>query len=263
MSVIINDTPYFLGPLYTNNIYSYTNISIINDSNYVGIITGNISCTNISINDIVTTDISSTNTTITLASPINYTTNFSNAISVAYHGLGITTINNISNTLGYLSRITTDVNVNASFPIFASNLYPLAKGTNYTFNSTTPTEIASMIMKEPGIYLLYIQFPLWVLNPSNTNYTLHNLYSEIKANDTLLFAYSEESAIVFYQPSSTLFSNLAYIYSKTLMCNITEQNTKLRLFIILSIQNQFYTIITDPEPFGYKISFQYSAIKIT
>lgn len=263
MSVNINDITYFLGPLYTNNIYSYTTISIINDSKYVGIITGNISCTNIYINNASITNISSNNTTITLASPINYTTNFTTTTNVAFHGLGITTINNISNTLGYLSRITTDVNVNASFPIFPSNQYPLAKGSNYYFTSSSEVEIAGLILKEPGIYLVYFEFPLWLVNgANNTNYNIDNVFLRIRTNDSILFSFSEESNIPFFY-NGTITSNNRYRYNKTLMCNITAQNTKLSLYMLLSTINQYYTIITDPEPYAYKVSFQYSAIKIT
>ena len=254
---VINNTAYFLGPLYTNKLYSFSTITIINDNNFVGIITGNVSCKNIYVNNIGVIDISSNTATTTLSSPINYTTNFSVSTNVTYAGLGVSTIVNMSNTLGYINHIKNEFNVNASFPIMAGQAFPLTN-LNYNFNTASPLEMAGIIIKEPGRYLLYIMLAIGTYT-SDANYTLGYMYTQIRVNDVTQIQKTEMVDALLYGGSGG--GNAYYVYNDSFMCDITSTNSKLSFLLNTNLANTFYCFITDGN--SQILKFKYFTIKIT
>jgi hypothetical protein len=264
MSVIINNTIYFIGPLYTSNIYSTNNISIINNTKFVSIITTNTSCTNAIADSLFIQDISSNNATISLGAPINYTTNFNNLTTVTYMGLGITTTNNISNTLGYIYSIKNEnvLDVNASFPMLSGNTNPIAYWTTYVISTTTSNLFASINIREPGMYLLYVYIPFWVY-VNDTNAVVNNYETEITVNNTIITKTTEMNNILLYRktvPQPNEAGNSGYAYNKTFMCNITSANSKLSMSLRLTTANIIYIQYTYNSNEFY---FKYYAIKIS
>ena len=178
-------------------------------------------------------------------------------------GLGITTINNISNTLGYIYSIKNEnvLDINASFPQLSTTPYPIPYWTTYTFSTTTLIELASININELGMYLLYVNIPFWVIANDNDK-DIKTLYTAIMINNVIIEEINDKLPIRLYRKTTSPSDgiNSGYVYNKIFMCNITSANSKLSMSIKLPNANNFYIHYTYNSTEFY---FKYYAIKIS
>lgn len=253
MSVIIDSTPYFNGPLYTNKLYSTNIITIINDSKYVGIITTNTSCKNLTTQNISffnNINISSNSTTINV--PINYLTNISSTANISMFNTGINRNNNISNTLGYTFNVQNEASTNSDSSFVFLGTYTTLPN-RYSITSTNNLEISTIKVKSTGMYLIYITIPIF-LDVLNSPTSLFNFNSEIRINGLTYITYNEMVDIKCFRPASLEYSNNGIYYNKSIMCNVTSENSYISIIYKPTIQNIFFFAIYNTLPdtnYGY------------
>jgi hypothetical protein len=264
MSVIIDSTPYFNGPLYTNKLYSTNIITIINDSKYVGIITTNTSCINLTTQNISffrNININSNLTKINV--PIDYLTNFSTVVDITSGDTGINRNNNISTTLGYtfnVNRNEASTNTDAYFPFLDPyTTVPINK------QILTSSVIGSIKVRTPGMYLLYITVGIWSnIDNYTTTYTLFNFNTEIKINDTRILFINEMTNIQNYRQSGE-YSNVLYFYNKIIMCNVISENSIITMVYHPGISGtmSFDTNGTIDTTYNFSRLLRFNVIKIS
>ena len=267
MSVIIDSTPYFNGPLYTNKLYSTNIITIINDSKYVGIITTNTSCKNLTTQNISffnNINISSNSTKINV--PIDYLTNFSTVVDITSGDTGINRNNNISTTLGYtfnVNRNEASTNTDAYFPFLgAYSSLP----SNYFITTLSNLTIGSIKVTTPGMYLLYVTVGIFSINENyTTSYTLFNFNTEIKINGISALFINEMTNILNYKNSLTEYSNVLYFYNKVIMCNVTSENSIISMIYKPGISGTQALDVNGPidTTFNFSRLLRYNIIKIS
>jgi hypothetical protein len=227
MSVIIQTNTYFTGPLYTSSINSYSNITIINNLNYMAINTNNASCNNLSINNLYTNQIKTINNVLTLNKPYNYVnTNFTPIQNISSLGDGIITQYNISNTNGYINAMW-----------LKGGVVPI--GSTYSFNNqynvTAPsslTKMGTITIQEPGIYLMYTTLQMYI-ETTDTNKHLTNIYSQITVNNTIYAGPTEINVIKNYvNPAGgvNMWYNGTYHYTKMWLIQISLTNSSVDWF---------------------------------
>ena len=228
---VINNTTYFLGPLYTNSIISTGNISIINDVSCVGIITKDISCNNISTKNIsFVGNININSNSLSLNIPITYISNVSSTVDITYADMGINRNNNISNTLGYTFNVKNEASTNTDAYLPFLGVYTTIP-INYFITSTSNLTIGSIKVTTPGMYLLYITFGVFSSNTTNytTSYSIFNFNTEVKINDTSILIINEMNNIQNYRSSVSEYSNVLNFYNKIVMCNVTDSNSVITM----------------------------------
>ena len=265
MSVIIDSTPYFNGPLYANKIYSTNIISIINDSKYVGIITSNTSCKNLTtknISFIGNIDISSNSTTINV--PINYLTNINASVTYTSGEAPIIRNNNISNTLGYTFNVINEASTNtdAYFPFLAPYT---TLPSSISISTVSNLTIGSIKVSTPGMYLVYIQMQIFNSNANNTiAYSLFNFNTDIQINGTTILQNTEMCNIQNYRQTTEL-SNAHYFYSKIIMCNVTSSNSVITMIykpLVANIHSLEVSLDID-STYNHNRFLRYNIIKIS
>ena len=226
---VINNTTYFLGPLYTNQIFSNSTINIKNDISCVGIITTNFTCYRLYTDNV---NLIGNNININsfkynvfyLDNAINYYTNVSSLVNITSGDMGIIRNNNISNTLGYtfnVNRNEASTNTDAYFPFLGT--YTIVPNTKQILDVSV---IGSIKVRSPGMYLLYVTVGIWSTAENyTTSYTLNNFNTEIKINGISALFINEMTNILNYKNSLTEYSNVLYFYNKVIMCNVTSENS--------------------------------------
>jgi hypothetical protein len=263
---VINNTTYFLGPLYTNNIFSISNkITIINDVKWVGIITKDISCNNILCNNIsFAGNINIISNSLSLNVPITYISNVSLLTDISYADLGINRNNNISNTLGYTFNVRNEASTNtdAYFPFLGA--YTTLPN-NYSIISTSNLTIGSINVPTPGMYLLYVQMQLFLGGANNTTtYSLFNFNTEVQIGTTTILQNNEMCDIQNYRPS-TEYANAHYFYNKVIMCNVTSANSNVTLIYKPLVANIHYAEVNlgVDTVYNHGRTLRYNIIKIS
>ena len=265
MSVIIDSTTYFNGPLYTNKLYSTNIITIINDSKYVGIITTNTSCINLTTQNISffrNINISSNSTKINV--PIDYLTNISSTQNISMNNTGIIRNNNISTTLGYTYSVINEASTNttAYFPFLgAYSSLPSRFGTISIGN----IEISRITVKNTGMYLIYITIPIFLDVLTSTS--LFNFNSEIRINNITYITYNEMIDIKCFRVNSGEYSNNGIFYNKIFICNITSENSYISMIYKPNTSGIFFFAVYNTLPdttYGYgDANIRYNIIKIS
>jgi len=261
---VINNTTYFLGPLYTNSIISTGNISIINDVSCVGIITKDISCNNISTKNIsFVGNININSNSLSLNIPITYISNVSSTVDITYADMGINRNNNISNTLGYTFNVKNEASTNTDAYLPFLGVYTTIP-INYFITSTSNLTIGSIKVTTPGMYLLYVQMQLFTDQKNTTAYSFFNFNTEIKINSTIMLESNEMCNIQSYRPS-TEFSNTHYYYNKIFMCNVTDANSVITMIYKPLVANIYLIEVNNGvEPtYNFGRTLRYNIIKIS
>ena len=241
MSVIINNTTYFTGPLYTSSIKSYGNISIINTIQNVFINTQNISFNNLSTNNYYIYNISSNNTYIEIKKPFNFyspsfdiTKNYADVLStLTMPTSGIlyntTTSLNMSTTKNYIINLSTYNFNDVSFSSYVKdqntvNNYVLL---NY-FEITQYVDyyLSYLNIYNFGVYLIYSQFRIYTTDGSQPSNIQPQIYS----------------ALISDSPSNAYTAGYAYTQVPMVYNNIYTNNSEITL-----TNMQIFNITTHPS----------------
>jgi hypothetical protein len=263
---VINNTTYFLGPLYTNNIISVGNsITIINDVSCVGIITKDISCNNIRCNNIsFAGNININSNSLSLNVPITYISNVSSTVDITYSDMGINRNNNVSNTLGYTFNVRNEASTNtdAYFPFLGAYT---SLPNNYLITSASDLTIGSIKVTTPGMYLLYVQMQLFTDQRNTTTYSFFNFNTEVKIGTTTILQNNEMCNILSYRPSGNDVSNAWYLYNKIFMCNVTSANSVITMIykpLVANIYTMELSLGFEPT-YNVGRTLRYNIIKIS